>query len=597
MPQGPFTLLTKKLLSAPALLDAGSIKDPSAMTPEMAAKFRKLGIAQNDLRDLMEKNTEINFERNSFYREIDRAITYPIIGAALDLYAGVATNYSQLQDATVWITGDSDSYVNTLTDMLGFIGIEEKIYDWAWTMAAFGDMFVKVIGVPGQGIVAIEDDDHPLNISRVDYMGRLIGFYKTPIGLPSGDSQADLIPPWEYVHFRILGMKRKRPDYMDPMYTEFRSVSLIASDTRRATTRYGSSVLTNALPVYKRLKLAEDSLLLARLSRGILRNMYKIKVDGNNMDAISEQIDMYADLLKRSQALDLDTASAKFTDNFQAMNALEDLFVPVWDDMGNLEVEKLGGEPDIRFIVDVDELRNQLSSALRVPLQLLGGYTKDLPGSLGTSAIERLDIRFAQHARRLQRALIEGVYRLCQIHLAYLNMSPDVNLFQVNMSQNSTAEEEELREALDKGADTVSKFMDMVEKIENVDKVKVFNYLNQKILKLNDFDLTKMMLPVSQQVVPVDDEELVQEEGVEQMPVPVPVESVGKKVNLTEVKRVRESVVRVKRPHNSDLKSFLPTNEGVNSLALWEATYKGAKVRETLVSLQEGGKKNERRKK
>jgi hypothetical protein len=593
---GPFSLLVKKLLGDPSMVDAGSIKDPAVMTPDQAKKFRQLGIAQNDLRDLMEKNTEINFERTSFYREIDRAITYPLIGAALDLYAGVATNYSQLQDATVWITGDSNSYVNTLTEMLNFIGCEEKIYDWAWTMAAYGDMFVKVIGVPGQGIVAIEDDDHPLNVSRVDYMGRLIGFYKTPIGLPSGEANGELMPPWEYVHFRILGQKRKRPDYQDPMYTEFRTVSLIAADTRRATTRYGSSMLTNALPVYKKLKLAEDSLLLARLSRGILRNMFKIKVDGNNMDAISEQIQMYSDLLKRAQALDLDTASAKYADNYQAMNVLEDIFVPVWGDIGDLVVDKLGGEADIRFIVDIDELRNQLSCALRVPLQLLGGYTKDLPGSLGTSAIERLDIRFAQHARRLQRALIEGVYRLCQIHLAYLNMSPDLTLFEVNMSQNSSAEEEELRESLDKGADVVSKFMDMVEKIENVDKVKVFNYLNEKILKLNDFDLNKMMSSPGQKTnsLPPAAAEGAPAEG-ELPPQPIEGNQPVKRTDLTEVRRLRETTVRAKHPHNTDLRSFLPMKEGVNNQSLWESTYKSARWKETVVSFKEV-KKNVKRK-
>lgn len=983
---GPFSLLVKKLLGDPSMVDAGSIKDPAVMTPDQAKKFRQLGIAQNDLRDLMEKNTEINFERTSFYREIDRAITYPLIGAALDLYAGVATNYSQLQDATVWITGDSASYVNTLTEMLNFIGCEEKIYDWAWTMAAYGDMFVKIIGVPGQGIVAIEDDDHPLNVSRVDYMGRLIGFYKTPIGLPSGEANGELMPPWEYVHFRILGQKRKRPDYQDPMYTEFRTVSLIAADTRRATTRYGSSMLTNALPVYKKLKLAEDSLLLARLSRGILRNMFKIKVDGNNMDAISEQIQMYSDLLKRAQALDLDTASAKYADNYQAMNVLEDIFVPVWGDIGDLVVDKLGGEADIRFIVDIDELRNQLSCALRVPLQLLGGYclrgdvkirllngnsvtikemtenkqkyvgkgiyacnkqgrvvarkiqdvgitrknasfvrimldngkcfevtpdhpcmmrdgsfkdaellkegdslmplytdlkkmgpgghdyekyydpesgewffthrmvgrainggeettglnvhhsncdslnndfsnlevlskeehrrvhfkisnpmsseqslkklqetlkvvmgteeykeklragikkewarkkltgndvskrtdilkwiaegkdplkipasfkkfmesypgcreswntgvskddsrmvrmreslsktlsgkglkerghkdgcgcaccrkdrvsaigvrecpkcgksiegnsngfgghvrwctgaqvavlnhkvvrvekldviedaydlvieeaydvdggrehcfaleagvfvhnTKDLPGSLGTSAIERLDIRFAQHARRLQRALIEGVYRLCQIHLAYLNMSPDLTLFEVNMSQNSSAEEEELRESLDKGADVVSKFMDMVEKIENVDKVKVFNYLNEKILKLNDFDLNKMMLSPGQKTnsLPPAAAEGAPAEG-ELPPQPIEGNQPVKRTDLTEVRRLRETTVRAKHPHNTDLRSFLPMKEGVNNQSLWESTYKSARWKETVVSFKEV-KKNVKRK-
>jgi hypothetical protein len=42
--------------------------------------------------------------------------------------------------------------------------------------------------------------------------------------------------------------------------------------------------------------MAEDSLMLARLSKGVTRYIYKVMVDGTNLEAVSEIIDEYKSL-------------------------------------------------------------------------------------------------------------------------------------------------------------------------------------------------------------------------------------------------------------------------------------------------------------
>jgi hypothetical protein len=294
-------------------------------------------------------------------------------------------------------------------------------------------------------------------------------------------------------------------------------------------------------------------------------------VNGNNNEAIANILDQYASLLKRVRAMDVSDDTPNFEDRYQAMTALEDVIVPVWGDVGNLEKEELGGDVDIHWITDVTELRNLLASALKVPLQLLGGYTSDLPSSLGTSALERIDIRFARSARRVQRTMIEGIYRLCQIHLAFKGMSPDVRLFSVNMPETSSAEEEELKDALDKGVDIVDKLADLVLKVfgeEQINKASLFNLLNTKILKFNDLD----------------------------------VKSIMKDVNESEMTKAVQKAVEVKKQiiqelyrKHGDLHAMLPTDTSVKRLlegkgvpgisALnesWHRLYKNANVRETV---------------
>ena len=467
------------------------------ITDEEKSLIKRMGISFKELSDSFYQSSVINFERVGMFREIDRAITHPIVGSASELYADVASCFSKLQDATIWPTGES-AYVSEIINLFDRIGIEEKIFDWLWNIGTFGDLFVRINAKPGVGIISVEDDTHPIDMSRLDHNGILVGFYDTPLGqsLSSHDGGGQLLhSPWEWVHFRLLGAKRKRSMQQQAGSQEYRATYMMSQDTRRVSTRYGTSLLVNALPVYKRLRMCEDSLMMARITRGPERYIYKVKVDGTNISAVSEIVDSYKVLLKRARAIDTTGESTGqdggfYNSTFDTLSAVEDILLPVWGDVGDLSIDKIGGNPDIKWIADIEEFRNQLASALRVPLSLLGGYVNEASGALGSTAIEKLDIRFARSCRRLQRALLEGMYRMCQIHFAYLNMDTDLNMYTLNMPETSTAEEEELKDSLDTGVDIVGKFMEMLENMDvSVNKPKVFDYLNSKILKLNDFSL------------------------------------------------------------------------------------------------------------
>jgi len=465
--QGPISLLTK-VYSKPQSMPVTTLDNADKLSDDEKHLIQRIGISTKQLESDIQEATLINFERSRIYKEVDRALLHWMVGSSMELYADYATTYSTLHNASVWITSRESKISNELNSMLERIGIEERIFDWAHTVASYGDMFVKIEAQPTLGVVSVCDDEHPVNISRVDNRGVLIGFFETPLGLISAEKP--LLAPWEYVHFRILGSKRKRPLYDDPMYSEYRTIHLMAPDTRRVSASYGCSLMMNALPVYKRLRLAEDSLLLARLTRGVMKYIYKVKVDSNNIEAVSAILDEVATTLKRARALDISEDTANYDSKSNPMASVEDIVIPVWNDANDLTIEKIGGEADIKWIVDIEELRNQLASALRTPLSLLGGFVDEATGALGSSSIEKLDIRFARSARRLQRSLKEGIKRICQVHLAHINMDPDPSMFEVNMSETSSAEEEQLKDSLSTGMDVIS---------------KVFG---KRILKLNDVD-------------------------------------------------------------------------------------------------------------
>jgi coenzyme F420-reducing hydrogenase delta subunit len=484
--RNPFTLL-RDLSRKPATLPS-SVLDSPDLSKEEKELIRRVGLTNQQLRQDLQESTSIQWDRQRLYHEINRSLEHWLVAAATRLYADYATVQSPIHNATVWITSENKKYYKVLSKLLDDISIEEKIFDWAWTVAAYGDLFIGVEGRPTLGVVTINDDKHPVQISRVDHEGILVGFVETQ----SQTSVQKMIPPWEYVHLRILGAKRKRPVFSDPLYSEFRTMSLMTgTNTRQVTSKYGASLLIDSLPTYKRLRLAEDSILLARMTRGITRYIWKLAINHTNMEAVNEIVDQIGMTLKRARALNTSSTNPNYDSKENPMGVTEDIFMPVWgDNTNNLTFDEIGGKPDIRWIVDVDALRNQLACTLRTPIQLLGGYVDEASGALGSEAIEKLDVGFARNARRLQRSLKEGIKRICQIHLSYMNMDPDPALFNVNMSETSTAEEEVIKNTFETGVTIIDQVMDILDKVDpSLDKKKVFDYMNKKILKLEGFDL------------------------------------------------------------------------------------------------------------
>jgi hypothetical protein len=494
-----FNFLKTKLTTKPPTLSTGDIKQLTT-DKESLEMLKKFGIVSSELHKSIGDTSVINWERQGIYQVVDRSMAHPLMAGAVGLYADYASTPSQLMNSTVWVTTESREYRYQIEKLFDVINLEEVIYDWLWTLSAFGDLFVQVHGQPGVGIVSISDDQHPINISRVDYNGRLVGFYETPLGYAAPDERK-LLPPWEYVHGRLLGAKKRRSQHMDNQFTEFRTISIMTPDDRRLTSKYGTSILADAFPTWKRLRLAEDSVLMARINRGVMRYVWKVAVGENqNPEAVASLVDNYIDELKRARALNTDPGpggSGNYQDRFNAMASMEDIIVPVWGETNKLDFVKMGGEVDIKWIADIEELRNQLATALRVPLGLLSGYSKEgVQSSIGSSSIERMDIRFARQARRVQRSLINMVTRLVQIHLAYQGMDTDLNLFKIQMTETSSAEEEELKSALDKGVDVVDKLSELVIKClgeVETDKKALLDYLNKKFLKLNDMDVEKLI--------------------------------------------------------------------------------------------------------
>jgi len=514
-----FIKARKKVVKEPIEVPANSVKglaDPKKKAEASAKIIKRASLwDSSQLASIVANALSTSYYRRNLYREAELATEHEYVSGALNLYVDSVSKISQTTDKAVWIEAKDGKVANILNQFLEDIGIHEKIRDWAYQLGQYGDLFIEVFGQPGIGVAYIDDNIHPSSIERIDINGRLEGFIRTDKNYAFSKDIYSLLPPWQFVHFRIFGAQKKIANAALGIFGQNGDRYTVqlqdnVDNKWKITTRYGVSLLVDAIAPYKRLKLAEDTLLLARITRSILYYLYKIKITGEeagNFDSMMDLVDSYADLLKRKTGLD--TGAAKtWKDNWQALFAqVEDLFVPETDTV-SVDFDKLGGEVDIKSIVDIEMFENRLLGALRVSKAQLG-ITDELPSVLGgEGSLRRISINFAKSADRLQSGLKNGIKRLCQIHLAYRGIYVLPHMFNVAMSPVSTAEDEEAKQALNDSIDIADKLLDLIDKVKNdPQKKKILSVLNQQFLKLNNKAMDDIL---SQTVSTIQDTDLLQ---------------------------------------------------------------------------------------
>lgn len=493
----PISILLKRLRPQTTAVPAIDIPtSPNDLNLEAMQQLSTMGATDETLRNIVTKCLEIDQQRVPFYRECEKASAHPIVGAAIELYADYATQYNRNANATVWATSKSKQYQDALDDLFETVNFEERVFDWGIQLTKLGDHFAKIETEPGVGVVALTDDAHAGDIGRLENRGTLLGFYERTV---TGSENHSILPPWAYVHFRCLGAKKNRLVNCGSISVTYNSNPTQTAFQGLSTNIYGMSLIANAIPIYKRLRLVEDSLLMSRLSKGVLRYLYKVNVKSQNPEAVRSLIDGYKILLKRARSIDPRPGRETLTESVDLTDALTDLIVPVFGDTTNdLKVEPLGGQTDIKWIEDVKELREQMSCALRVPLSLLGGYGSEQPSSIGRSSAELQDVRFSRSARRVQRALMAGINRICQIHVACRGLDPDPSNWELFMGESVTEEEVASSQAMKEVIGNAREMVGLFDELGvGVNKDRLAEYLLTQLVRLPGMSAKDLLIPAS----------------------------------------------------------------------------------------------------
>ena len=386
----------------------------------------KLQAQQNKYLNGMWKKVEnglfqqsINYEttRIGSYSDFEAMEFYPTIAAALDVMMEESTTLND-KGRVMNIYSDSKRVKGILEDLFfNRLDLHVSLPMWTRNTCKYGDNFVYLNIDDKHGIVGAKQ------MPNYEMERRESGLFNMISGINRTDTDESSIDKtkfywrnnniefnsWQIAHFRLMGDDRRLP--------------------------YGTSVLEKSRRIWKQLILAEDSMLVYRVTRAPERRVYKIYVGNIDEADVPAYVNQIADRFKRIPITDPQTGQMDLRYNQLAND--QDFFIPVRSEDAPNPIDTLPGASNLDQIADIEYLRSNLFTALRVPKPFLG--FDETTGEGKNLALQ--DIRFSRTINRIQQAMLQELNKIAIIHLYLLGFEEDFDNFTLTLNNPSTQAE------------------------------------------------------------------------------------------------------------------------------------------------------------
>lgn len=418
-------------------------------------------------------------KRQDRYDVYDAMDTMSDVSSVLDAYAEDATQEDQETKKTVWVTAKNKKVKSVLTYLLHeTLRVEEWVEGCCRDTGKMGDDFAQVIADRDKGVRSLLWRDLR-DIERIENKeGILLGFeetarlgsYKQKVNTErqqgkDGSSVKLTYEPWDIIHFRIF-RKKRLPKQKIPNI-------------------YGTSLLDGSERIAKQVKILDDLLMIMRLTRSLDRKIYYVDVGRSPVEEEVRILRRWKRALKRKTYFD--PATGRFDSRFDPYAYSEDEFWPVKENR-NSRVETTPGITNIADIVDVDHFRDKFFGSLRAPKAYFG-YEGDVNSR---ATLSSQSLKWARAVKSVQKAVKQGIVRLCQIHLAYLNMDTDVKQFEIHMTVPSIVELLDKLEAWQNVVDVAERMATLGETLQ-LDKYDWTVYILENVMWLSKDEIQKFV--------------------------------------------------------------------------------------------------------
>ena len=418
-------------------------------------------------------NNIINtFDRDDRYERYRLAMKMSEVDGALDIYAAETATQDD-KGSIINVFCSSSKVQKIISDLFDRIGLEDKGFDIIKGMCAYGDEFYEIIySKNGKSI-------HSINMIPREYLGRyeengvLKGFFvrKSKKNRDQRDS---------YYSFDYANVNKKDNVDIEP----FRILHWKISSSEFAP--YGKSILDSIITPLEELRMMEQSLLVARISRAPERRLYYVNVgqaQGEKGIAMAREI---IKGLKKKSILDK-ANNNRLESNIDFFGAAEDLVIPFRKDEEKSSVESLPQLNDPGQLQDLEFIRDRIFPGLGIPRQ----YLFDDAFANANTNLSNKSIQFAKRIRRIQKFFIYNLYKLAYIELKLKNINKkDYEDLLITMNNPSNVD---IREKLE----TESNKWNLVSSIKSMNSEKVFYndfQIYQEVLGLNNDQILKLMV-------------------------------------------------------------------------------------------------------
>ena len=483
----------------------------------------------------LENFTNISNSRDQIYQLIDTMAQDSAVSAILKTYA---ENICEPADNghVIWCESNDPNVSRFVNYMLNTMNADKNIYSWAYSLVKYGDVYLKlfresdykddIFKAPNIDMVNnsrnrlteglndtkqleeavklqmhsdydpysfyVEQIDDPGTLFELTKFGKTYGY----IEVPNEDNNLDATTISGMTMTGTYNFKMKSADVnvwqaddfvhgcLEDNFTRYpETVELFLNDEGTQSQSYrvrrGKSILYDNYKVWREKMLLESAALLNRITRSSIVRKVGVEVGDMPKEQVQATLHRVKEMMEQKSAFNVNKSMSDYNNPGPIEN---NIYFATHGGQGNITVEAVGGDVDVKNLADLDFWNNKFYSAYGVPKQYYG-WTDDAAGFNGGTSLAILSSEFAKGVKRVQNALIQMLTDAVNLFLLNKGLKSYLNNFTLKMKAPVTQEEIDYRNELTNKINAISSLHGLFTDIE--DKPRRLRILKALIASLN----------------------------------------------------------------------------------------------------------------
>lgn len=486
----------------------------------------------------LENFTSISNSRDQIYQLIDTMAQDSTVSAILKTYA---ENVCEPADNghVIWCESTDPEVSKFVNYILNVMNADKNMYGWAYSICKYGDLYLRLFresdykddlfNADNINMVNstrsrltenytseekldeavklqlhsdrdpysfyVEQVDDPGTMFELSKFGKTYGYIETPNEDTGVDAASTLfgggqsmtgtynfkmksadVNVWQaddFVHGCLEDNFSRYPETVE-LFTDKENAK---SQTYRV--RRGKSLLYDNYKVWREKSLLEDAALLNRITRSSIVRKVGVEVGDMPKEQVKQTLHRVKEMLEQKSAIKVGNSMQEYNNPGPIEN---NIYFATHGGQGNITIEAVGGDVDVKNLADLDYWNNKFYSAYGVPKQYYG-WTDDGAGFNGGTSLAILSSEFAKAVKRVQNALIQMITDAINLFLLNRGLKRYLNNFTLKMKAPLTQEEIDYRSDLSNKVNAISSIQGLFTDVE--DKARRLRILKALLGGLN----------------------------------------------------------------------------------------------------------------
>lgn len=466
--------------------------------------------------DAINKFRTLSTDRQEKYSDYENLLSDATIAAAIEMYADDSTQYDYRTGKIIWAESEEPEIAKAANRLIDVLGINDNAWTHIYALCTYGDVYLRLYRkgdisdyteqaltqIDGQTAVRVKPQDEsrkmeeyveyvddPATMYDLQIKGKTAGFirminsevensssyYASIVNKTLDLQDVNMYDRTSFVHICLSGNIDRHPELITLTNSEKGTVDVYK-------VKSGKSILADAYEASQTVKLLEDSMMLSRITKSALVRILQIEVGDMPKSEVEALLRRVKNMIEQKMALNKTNGVIS---SYNSPGPMENVvYFPTKNGRGAITSNNLGGDVNIKDIVDIDYFNNKKLSALKIPKQYLN---YDAPEGLGNgTSLTKLSSRYAHTIMRIQNAYISGITTLLNLFFMDKDLKY-INKFKLKMVSPATIEDTERDEQVQNRLNQTSDILSLMdERISDKGKIEVVDWLLNNFLNLPD---------------------------------------------------------------------------------------------------------------